>query len=670
MAAGPARVRPPRTPMRPRKPAIPTLRIHGPRFIDAAGRHVLLRGVNLGGDSKLPYPDGGTHVPSDFSDHREVSFVGRPFPLDEAREHFGRLRHWGFNCLRLVVTWEAVEHAGPGCYDQAFLDYLVQVLELAEEHGLLAFIDFHQDVWSRMSGGSGAPGWTFEAAGLDFTTFDRADAALVMQHRYDYASPLARQEDRYPMMSWADNYRRPANGIMWTAFFAGSLFTPRWQVDGSNIEELLQGHYLGAIAAVAERVAPLRNVIGFDSLNEPGLGWIGQGMCERPSLGPAASGLSLPGWSPLDGLRAAAGQDVEVPLLRRDPESGRTLRDGSVHYNRARQPIWRDPGMDPFERHGAWRRQGGDGVALDEDFFRVHAGRAVDLADDVFGPFFERVARTIRAYRDDWLLFAELNPYTIGRHGRFPERMPRDWVNANHWYDLTLLRTKRAPQEPLAVLRDRYAGQLATIRALAGEGAQAVPTLIGEFGIPFDLDEGAAYQQAGLAPGDADPWRRHHPPLQAAYDAMDALLLSSTLWNYTASNRNCARIGDGWNQEDLSIFSRDQQHDPADPDSGARALDGFCRPYVRATQGVLRALRVEAGALEAELELDPAIPAPTLVYLPRRRFPQPVLECEGEDLAWEWDADAQLLRIHAQRRGCHRIRIRAQRTVPAEEAAT
>ena len=80
------------------------LHIEAGRFLDTSGREVLLRGVNLGGDCKLPYPNGGTHVPSRFTDHRSVSFIGRPFPLGEADEHFGRLRHWGFNCLRLLTS--------------------------------------------------------------------------------------------------------------------------------------------------------------------------------------------------------------------------------------------------------------------------------------------------------------------------------------------------------------------------------------------------------------------------------------------------------------------------------------------------------------------------------------------------------------------------------------
>ena len=172
---------------------ISQLRIDGNRFRDGHGRQVILRGVNLGGDSKVPYPNGGTHLPSDFSDHRTVSFVGRPFPLSEAPEHFGRLRHWGCNCLRLLTTWEAVEHTGPGLYDAGYLDYFTQLCELAGDHGLYVIVDFHQDVWARMSGGDGAPGWTFEAVGLDFTRFARAGAAHVMQHAFDYDDSNPRQ---------------------------------------------------------------------------------------------------------------------------------------------------------------------------------------------------------------------------------------------------------------------------------------------------------------------------------------------------------------------------------------------------------------------------------------------------------------------------------------------
>src|SRR5436190_12328881 len=122
---------------------------------DEAGRALLLRGVNLGGSNKVPFwPNGATYIREGFFDHHDVSFVGRPFPLAEADEHFARLRAWGLTFVRLVITWEAVEHSGPGDYDEEYLDYLVEVVRKANDYDISLFIDPHQDVWSRFSGGS------------------------------------------------------------------------------------------------------------------------------------------------------------------------------------------------------------------------------------------------------------------------------------------------------------------------------------------------------------------------------------------------------------------------------------------------------------------------------------------------------------------------------------
>ncbi|MCX6667492.1 MAG: cellulase family glycosylhydrolase, partial [Euryarchaeota archaeon] len=132
-------------------------------FVDEHGRRVLLRGVNFTASSKLPVtPNSATHIKTDFKDHKNVSFIGHPIPLKEAEEHFTRLKHWGFNCLRFLITWEAIEHRGPKKYDTEFLDYIEEVLKIAGEKKFYVFIDPHQDCWSRMTGGDGAPGWTFE----------------------------------------------------------------------------------------------------------------------------------------------------------------------------------------------------------------------------------------------------------------------------------------------------------------------------------------------------------------------------------------------------------------------------------------------------------------------------------------------------------------------------
>ena len=122
------------------------IHIKGPWFKDEYGRTLMLRGVNLGGSSKVPYSlagasgdcrgGGASYMKEGFFEHRSVSFVGRPFPLEEATEHLSRLKSWGVTLLRLEVPWEAVEHAAPGQYDEAYLDYVVEVVRRAGEMGL------------------------------------------------------------------------------------------------------------------------------------------------------------------------------------------------------------------------------------------------------------------------------------------------------------------------------------------------------------------------------------------------------------------------------------------------------------------------------------------------------------------------------------------------------
>ena len=166
------------------------LTTEGERFVDAKGRTVHLHGVNVPcklptGPSPMPThleagpgKDGGHW---DFFDGRSVSFVGRPFPLEEADEHLLRLRSWGFNCLRFNVAWEAIEHAGPGQYDHDYITYVRKVLERAAAHGLWVYIDPHQDAWSRFTGGSGHPSWTLELAGMDVRKLVPCGAAVLHQ---------------------------------------------------------------------------------------------------------------------------------------------------------------------------------------------------------------------------------------------------------------------------------------------------------------------------------------------------------------------------------------------------------------------------------------------------------------------------------------------------------
>lgn len=83
--------------------------VDGTRFVDKHDRTLMLRGINLCGNSKMPTsPPASTHLYKDFFKHQDVSFIGRPFNLSDAAEHFARLQSWGLSFARMLVPWEAI----------------------------------------------------------------------------------------------------------------------------------------------------------------------------------------------------------------------------------------------------------------------------------------------------------------------------------------------------------------------------------------------------------------------------------------------------------------------------------------------------------------------------------------------------------------------------------
>src|SRR6478752_4385062 len=199
------------------------LLIEDGQFRDGHGRQVVLRGINLAADAKLPSePDQPSHIPTDFFDGDNVTFHHRPFPKEDARSHFARLRRYGFNTIRYIFTWEALEAAGPGKYDEDFIQHTIDILRIAKEYGFYIFMDPHQDVWSRFTGGSGAPGWTLEAVGFDLAKLRDTGAAML----HDWKA------DRPPLLIWATNYARLAPATMFTLFWAGNDFAPATKING------------------------------------------------------------------------------------------------------------------------------------------------------------------------------------------------------------------------------------------------------------------------------------------------------------------------------------------------------------------------------------------------------------------------------------------------------
>jgi hypothetical protein len=583
------------------------MRLDGGWFKDDAGRTMLLRGVNFSGSTKVPVtPNGATYIKDGFWEHRDVSFVGRPCPLEEADEHFGRMRQWGLTFVRLLTTWEAIEHGGPGVYDEAYLDYLRAIVEKAAEHEIQVFIDPHQDVWSRWTGGDGAPGWTFDLIGMDITRLEQAGCALTHQGHGD---PL-------PRMVWPTNYTKLGAGTMFTLFFGGNDFAPATLVDGAPIQDFLQQHYINAIVKVAERVRGLANVVGYDTLNEPGHGYIALDLEQLPPLriGPAPT--------PFQSMQLGSGHPQEVGVWEMTLHGPR--QTGTTLLNPDAVSVWKPGHECIWKQNGVWSDEGGTARLLRPDHFKSSGGREADFPNGYLKPFMLRFTEAIRRVEPRAWIFLENFP-GFGYPSWGPDD-PEGAVHATHWYDIMTLftknydRTKTAelgsgrPVEGAAAVQQFFNDQLGAVKHAGDEHMGGIPTLVGEFGLPFDLDEKEAYRSGDFS--------NHIHALDAYIDAMDTHLLSYTLWNYTPDNSN--ERGDLWNDEDLSIFSRDQQSDPSDIHSGGRGLAGIVRPYARRTAGEPRRMRfeLETRTFELVFQPDPAVDAPTEIFVPDYQYPQ------------------------------------------------
>jgi endoglycosylceramidase len=123
----------------------------GPVVADEEGREVLLRGFNL-----IALRSNATRPlfwdPQNLFDWQDLR-----------NEDFVRMKRWGANVIRLVITWEFAEPE-PGAFNDQYFAMVDQILDQASRNGIYTIIDFGQYGWSRSLGGNaGAPAWTVPA---------------------------------------------------------------------------------------------------------------------------------------------------------------------------------------------------------------------------------------------------------------------------------------------------------------------------------------------------------------------------------------------------------------------------------------------------------------------------------------------------------------------------
>lgn len=79
---------------------------------------------------------------------------------------------------------------------------------------------------------------------------------------------------------WSTNYQRFISQTIFTLFYGGRDFAPKCIIDGVNIQDWLQMHFVNAMVRLAGAIRDAGDllddcVIGWDSMNEPGEGLIG-----------------------------------------------------------------------------------------------------------------------------------------------------------------------------------------------------------------------------------------------------------------------------------------------------------------------------------------------------------------------------------------------------------
>ena len=229
-----------------------------PQVVDAAGRTVLLRGVNVNGledyfqasatPLAAPYPTApgpyaGGACPARNKAVESVALCAIDFP---------QMRALGYDSIRLAVSWSSLEPA-PGHIDTGYIDRIGQVVGWAKQNGIYSIIDMHQDAWSKFiytPAGESCPPPFANVGG-----FHEADGAPA----------------------WASTHVTPACALVGVREFDAAVqedFQRLWSDAAGPDGVGLQEHYASVVLALARRFHADPAVAGYELINEPSPGFV------------------------------------------------------------------------------------------------------------------------------------------------------------------------------------------------------------------------------------------------------------------------------------------------------------------------------------------------------------------------------------------------------------
>lgn len=185
---------------------------NGRKFIDSYGREVIFSGVNA--VDKSDYKSGEQKFPS----------------LNE--ETIKKFNECGFNLIRLGFNWAKIEPEA-GRYNDEYIESLREIIRLCEKYGIYVFLDMHQDLFSSVTNGDGAPQWA-----VCTDSFTASPTKFVWAEDYFWGKACHRSFDNF----WNNK-----------------------KVNGRG----LQDWYADCWTYLVKKLGSENAVIGFDVFNEP-----------------------------------------------------------------------------------------------------------------------------------------------------------------------------------------------------------------------------------------------------------------------------------------------------------------------------------------------------------------------------------------------------------------
>jgi len=373
---------------------------------------------------------------------------------------------------------------------------------------------------------------------------------------------------------------------MFTLFFAGCEYAPKAIINGMNIQDFLETHFLNALRYLAQRIHDAGDledttVIGWENMNEPSIGLVGYSDLNivmptqqlRKTTCPSAFQCMLLGegipakvdtydWTQL-GPKKTGRRIVDPGGLKAWIQSD----DYDKKYGWKRDAGWK-LGECIWAQHGVW--DPASRTLLEPKYFLRHS-RVQEIDNDSwlkfhFMPHFKRYSDTIRSVHQNAIMFLQPPVMFIPPVLESTERDER-LVFSPHYYDgLTLLLKKwydtlqLLPHcrswwniDALGYLRGKYPIPLFALRigykavrnglrdqliATKLEGIENIgaastfdrvnpgdtPCLMSEIGIPYDMEDKKTLHDGS--------YFDQYLAMDANHYALEGAGLNFTLWNY------------------------------------------------------------------------------------------------------------------------------------------